>query len=80
MRELSRRRQSSVRRRLLNKGPLSKMRSRNGFASIILPHIGAGESEMLVCGMSLGYADETALINTFRTPRVPAAELTTWLE
>ena len=52
----------------------------NGFASIILPHIGAGESEMLVCGMSLGYADETALINTFRTPRVPAAELTTWLE
>ena len=52
----------------------------NGFASIILPHIGAGESEMLVCGMSLGYADETALVNTFRTPRVPAAELTTWLE
>ncbi len=52
----------------------------NGFASIILPHIGAGANEMLVCGMSLGYADETALVNTFRTPRVPAAALTTWLE
>ena len=52
----------------------------NGFASIILPHIGAGNAEMLVCGMALGYADETALINTFRTPRVPASEFTTWLE
>ena len=52
----------------------------NGFASIILPHIGAGPDEMLVCGMALGYADETAHVNTFRTPRVPAAEFTTWLE
>ncbi|WP_293407023.1 nitroreductase [Polaromonas sp.] len=52
----------------------------NGFASIILPHIGAGPDEMLVCGMALGYADETAHVNTFRTPRVPAAEFTTWLD
>jgi nitroreductase len=52
----------------------------NGFAKIILPHIGAGADEMLVCGMSLGYADETALVNTFRTPRVSAVEFTTWLE
>ena len=52
----------------------------NGFASIILPHIGAAENEMLVCGMSLGYADEKALVNTFRTPRVSASEFTTWLE
>ncbi|MCY1169791.1 Chloronitrobenzene nitroreductase [compost metagenome] len=52
----------------------------NGFAKIILPHIGAGEGEMLVCGMSLGYADETALVNTFRTPRVSAREFTTWLD
>ncbi|MES2282879.1 MAG: nitroreductase [Pseudomonadota bacterium] len=52
----------------------------NGFASIILPHIGAGPDEMLVCGMALGYADESAHVNTFRTPRVPAAEFTTWLD
>ena len=52
----------------------------NGFAKIILPHIGAGPDEMLVCGMSLGYADETALVNTFRTPRVPVSDFTTWLE
>ena len=52
----------------------------NGFAKIILPHIGAGDNEMLVCGMSLGYADPAALVNTFRTPRVPAGDFTTWLE
>ncbi len=52
----------------------------NGFSRIILPHIGAGSEEMLVCGMALGYADETALVNTFRTPRVPASEFTTWLD
>lgn len=52
----------------------------NGFANIILPHIGAGEGEMLVCGMALGYADESALVNTFRTPRVSAQDFTTWLE
>jgi nitroreductase len=52
----------------------------NGFAKIVLPHIGAGENEMLVCGIALGYADETARVNTFRTPRVSAAEFTTWLE
>lgn len=52
----------------------------NGFASIILPHVGAGPDEMLVCGMALGYADESVLVNTFRTPRVPAADFTTWLD
>ena len=52
----------------------------NGFAKIILPHIGAGPGEMLVCGMSLGYANDEALVNTFRTPRVPVESFTTWLE
>jgi nitroreductase len=51
----------------------------NGFSKIILPHIGAGEGEMLVCGMALGFADETATVNTFSTPRVPVDEFTKWL-
>jgi nitroreductase len=51
----------------------------NGFAKIILPIIGAGEVEMLVCGMSLGYADEDALVNTFHTPRVAVAAFTKWV-
>jgi nitroreductase len=51
----------------------------NGFASIILPHIGAGADEMLVCGMALGYADSQAVVNTLHTPRVPVEEFTHWL-
>ena len=34
-------------------------------ATLILPHIGAGDDEMLVCGMALGYADTDAAVNTF---------------
>jgi len=52
----------------------------NGFSSIILPHIGASANEMLVCGMSLGYADSTAVVNTFHTPRVGIDAFTTWLD
>ncbi len=52
----------------------------NGFSTLILPHIGAGEHEMLVCGMSLGYADESAVVNTLHTPREPVAQFTRWLE
>ena len=35
---------------------------------------------MLVCGMALGYADESALVNTFHTPRVPVEDFTHWLD
>jgi nitroreductase len=52
----------------------------NGFAKIILPHIGAGEGEMLVCGMALGYADLEDKVNGFHTPREPVASFTHWLE
>jgi nitroreductase len=52
----------------------------NGFSKIILPHIGAGPDEMLVCGMALGYADETDVVNTFHTPRVAVEEFTHWLD
>ncbi|MDO9133140.1 nitroreductase [Hydrogenophaga sp.] len=52
----------------------------NGFARIILPHVGAGESEMLVCGMALGYADPADKVNGFHTPRETVGSFTTWLE
>ena len=51
----------------------------NGFATIILPHVGAGPDEMLVCGMALGYADDEDIVNTFRTPREAVASFTHWL-
>ncbi|MEJ6023647.1 nitroreductase [Ramlibacter sp. PS4R-6] len=52
----------------------------NPFAKIILPHIGAGTDEMLLCGMSMGYADPMEKVNTFHTPRVPVEEFTKWLD
>ena len=52
----------------------------NGFARIILPHIGAGEGEMLVCGMALGHADPDDPVNTFHTPREPVESFTRWLD
>jgi nitroreductase len=52
----------------------------NGFARIILPHVGARDTEMLVCGMSLGYADLDATVNSFHTPREPVAGFTRWLD
>ena len=51
----------------------------NDYASIVLPHIGATAEEMLVCGMSLGFADEAALVNTFFTPREEVATFTHWV-
>ncbi len=50
----------------------------NGFSKLIMPLIGAGSDEMLVCGMSLGYADEAAVVNTLNTPRVPVKDFTHW--
>ncbi|MDR0274480.1 MAG: nitroreductase [Burkholderiaceae bacterium] len=52
----------------------------NGYASIVLPHIGATAEEMLVTSIALGYADETAPVNTFHTPREPVASFTHWVK
>ena len=37
----------------------------NHFSKIIMPILGAGDNEMLVCGMALGYADASEVVNTF---------------
>ncbi len=52
----------------------------NHFSKIIFKHVGAGDNEMMVCGMALGYADEAALVNTFKTTRVDANDFTHWVE
>jgi nitroreductase len=49
------------------------------YGTIVKAHIGAGENERLLCGLSLGYADEGARVNGFHTPREPAAGFTRWL-
>lgn len=52
----------------------------NGFSGIILPHLGAGPDEMLVCAIALGYADQASLVNTFHTPRVSVDDFVHWLD
>ena len=52
----------------------------NDYASIVLPHIGASAEEMLVCGMSLGFADLAAPVNGYGTPREAVASFTHWVE
>ena len=46
----------------------------------VMPLLGAPAEQMLVCGMSLGYADPDALVNTYRTPRLEAREFMTVLD
>lgn len=52
----------------------------NDFAHIVLPHIGVGDEQMMVCSMSLGYADVDATVNQFQTTRVPPEAYTHWLD
>jgi nitroreductase len=48
------------------------------FHRIIEAHLGCSEQEMLVCGMSLGWPDEQALVNQLRTEREPVSGFTTF--
>jgi len=50
------------------------------FHKIILGYLGVPSDQMLVCGMSMGYADPHAPVNALITQRVPVEEFTHWLE
>ncbi|WP_180028074.1 nitroreductase [Acinetobacter sp. YH16032] len=52
----------------------------NHFHKIVTDVLEAPANEELVCGMALGYADTDALVNTFRTPRVPVEDFAVFLE
>ncbi|MEO8058032.1 MAG: nitroreductase [Burkholderiales bacterium] len=49
------------------------------FHRIISEHIGAPDSEQVVCGMSLGFADPNAVENTLVTEREPVASFARFL-
>ncbi|MDP3820590.1 MAG: nitroreductase [Burkholderiales bacterium] len=50
------------------------------FHRIISAHIGAPDNEQVVCGMSLGFADPSAVENTLVTEREPVSAFTRFLE
>jgi nitroreductase len=41
-------------------------------------HFGLGETEMIYCGMALGYADPDAAVNRLRTERAPVSAFATF--
>jgi nitroreductase len=51
-----------------------------GYASEIKGMLGVAESKKLVIGISLGYPDESAKLNTYRALKQDPAEFTTWCE
>lgn len=50
------------------------------FYEIIQKRLGIPESEMLVCGMALGYPDEGAKVNSFTTEREPLDVFVRWVK
>jgi nitroreductase len=50
------------------------------FHRIIESHLGLGEHEMVVCGMSLGHADPAAVENTLVTEREPVSGFARFLD
>mgnify|MGYP006275528873 FL=1 len=49
------------------------------YHALIQDHVGMPANEMLVCGMSMGYADANAIENTLVTEREPVASFTQFL-
>lgn len=49
------------------------------FQTIVAEQLGFGSEEVVTCGMSLGYADEQAAVNSLKMPREPLEEFTRWL-
>lgn len=50
------------------------------FHRVIAEQCGLPDEEQLVCGMSLAFADESALVNTLHTAREPVERFTRFLD
>lgn len=51
-----------------------------GYSDAIREHLGLGSGRLIVCGMSVGYPDESAPVNRFAPERAPLSDSTQWLE
>lgn len=50
------------------------------FHKVVRPAVGAPESELVLCGMSLGFADEAAMVNRLRSEREPVEGFACFLD
>ena len=48
------------------------------YQTVIADQLGLAPGESVVCGMSLGHADEEATLNQMAMPREPIEEFVTW--
>jgi len=44
------------------------------FHSVIRPILGIPDNQIIICGMALGYADESAVVNRLQTERAPLSD------
>jgi nitroreductase len=51
-----------------------------GYSDTIRACLGFGPDRLIVCGMSVGYADETAPVNSFAPERALLEDYTQWLD
>jgi len=49
-------------------------------SGFVRQHFGLGDDRRIVCGISFGYADRAAAINSYRTSRAPLAEAVTFVD
>ena len=50
------------------------------FHDVLQRRLGIPETQTIVCGMALGYADPADKVNTFTPDRMPATDFVTWVE
>jgi nitroreductase len=50
------------------------------FYDVLQKRLGVPETEMIVCGMALGYPDRSAKVNTFTPDRMQAGEFVTFVD
>lgn len=51
-----------------------------GYADALRESLGLGPHRLIVCGMSVGYPDESAPVNRFAPERAPLSDFTQWHE
>jgi nitroreductase len=50
------------------------------YPDVVMRRLGIPDTQTLICGISLGYPDRAAKVNSFRTERAPIADFTTWID
>ncbi|MFI9387198.1 nitroreductase [Kutzneria sp. NPDC052558] len=49
-----------------------------GYPDVVREVLGLGPERLIVCGLAVGYPDESAAVNGFRPPRAPLGDYVRW--